>query len=88
MDPTKKLNKRVSVVTTFSKDSTTEGYTSFPAKMTYEGKEIVFTKLAMHYPTKHGHKVVHIYNMSDGDNDYRLEFDTESLTWWLTEVIL
>lgn len=86
MDPTKKLRERVQVATTYSKDITSEGYTSFPAKMVYKGKEIVFTTLALGYPTQHGHKTVHVYNMSDGTNDYRLEFDAENLTWWLTEI--
>ncbi len=31
--------------------------------------------------------MIHVFDMSDGTNDYRLEFDAERLTWTLVSMI-
>lgn len=31
--------------------------------------------------------MIHVFEMSDGVNDYRLEYDTERLTWMLLSMI-
>lgn len=48
------------------------------------GREVRVTKLGLHHPRSDGRKTMHIFDVTDGGADYRLEFDTERLTWRLT----
>lgn len=86
MDPTILINRRVDVVCSFKGDGDIQSI-CFPHKMKYQGKEITFTELGLRHPTVQGRRMVHIFDMSDGANDYRLEFDAESLTWTLVATI-
>lgn len=58
----------------------------FPKKMEYDGRNVVFTETGLRYPTKKGQKMVHVFDMTDGQADYRLEFDAEVLDWKLVRV--
>lgn len=86
MDPTIQINKRVSVVTVF-RDKGRPTELCVPSKMRYNGKDVTFTELGLRHPTSAGRRMVHIFDMSDGVNDYRLAFDAESLTWTLISQI-
>lgn len=86
MDPTIAINERVDVVVLCRKGRDV-GFNCLPIKMNHHGHEIVFTKRAFHHPTAKGKRMIHVFDMSDGSNDYRLEFDAESLTWTLMAVI-
>lgn len=48
------------------------------------GKEVVVTELGLRHPVSNGLKTVHMFDVTDGGADYRLEFDSERLTWRLT----
>lgn len=86
MDPTILVNERVDVAVLYRKhgDISTLCY---PYKMKYRGREIVFSELCLRHPTAQGKRMVHVFDMSDGANDYRLEFDAEGLTWTLVAMI-
>jgi hypothetical protein len=86
MDPTIRLNVRVDVVATFKRAGDIQTL-CFPHKMRYQGHEIVFTDLGLRHPTAKGKRMIHVFDMSDGVNDYRLEFDAEGLIWTLVAVI-
>lgn len=86
MDPTISINKRVDVVPIFHADAP-ERTVCVPWKMRYGSQEIVFTTFGMRHPTTKGKRMVHIFEMSDGVNDYRLEFNAERLTWTLVSMI-
>ena len=47
-------------------------------------REIIVTELGLRTPVAAGRKKVHMYDVTDGEADYRLEFDSERLTWKLT----
>ena len=86
MDPTIKINERVDVITVFyAKPNGLD--ICMPKKMKYQGREVTFTTLGMRHPTAKGKRMIHIFDMSDGVNDYRLEFDAENLTWTLASMI-
>jgi hypothetical protein len=38
----------------------------------------------LRHPSSQGSRTLHIFDVTDGGADYRLEFDTERLTWHLT----
>lgn len=48
------------------------------------GREIVVTELGLRHPSHQGSKTIHMFDVTDGGADYRLEFDSERLTWRLT----
>jgi hypothetical protein len=48
------------------------------------GREVEVSELGLRHPVSHGAKTVHVFDVTDGGADYRLEFDSERLTWRLT----
>lgn len=48
------------------------------------GREIEVSEIGLAYPTKQGKRTLHIFDITDGATDYRLEFDAERLIWCLT----
>lgn len=48
------------------------------------GREVVVTKIGLRHPTIQGRRTMHIFDVTDDTADYRLEFDSERLTWRLT----
>ncbi len=48
------------------------------------GREVEVKELGLRHPLSHGSKTIHIFDVTDGGADYRLEFDSERLIWRLT----
>ena len=48
------------------------------------GREVIITEIGLHHPTEKGRRTIHVFDVTDDEADYRLEFDTERLTWQLT----
>ena len=86
MNPIIELNERVDVVAVFKKRGDV-GTLCMPCKMRYKGQEIEFSELGLRHPTQAGRRMIHVFDMSDGVNDYRLEFDAEALTWTLVAML-
>jgi hypothetical protein len=86
MDPTIRMDVIVDVVPIF-KGRASELNVCVPWKMKWGGKEVVFEKLGMRHPTSKGKRLIHVFEVSDGTNDYRLEFDAERLTWRLVSMM-
>jgi hypothetical protein len=79
------VNETVKVVASFGL-SNNVGARLRPVKMLYHGREVVFTELGMYHPTAAGKRAIHVFDLSDGASDYRLEFDAERLTWRLVSI--
>lgn len=81
MDDETFLHERVQVVATFG-----DGLElCVPRRFRRSnGREIEVTEIGLRHPTKQGKRTVHMFDITDGGTDYRLEFDTERLTWHLT----
>lgn len=86
MDPTVSINERVDVVTLYYAHAA-ERSICVPWKMRFRGREIMFQSLGMRHPTAKGQRMIHVFEMSDGVNDYRLEFDAERLIWMLVSMV-
>lgn len=86
MNPTTYINERVDVVVLFRRQGK-ETDLCVPHKMRYQNQEIVFTEVGLRHPTKQGKRMIHVFDMSNGINDYRLEFDAEALTWKLVAIL-
>lgn len=80
------INERIEVVAVY-RTAVDVGQICYPAKMRYRGQEITFTELGLRHPTSKGRRMIHVFDMSDGTNDYRLEFDAEALTWTLVAML-
>jgi hypothetical protein len=86
MDNTLLINQRVEVVVVFRKAGDVSRI-CLPARMRYKGQDIVLEELGFRHPTIQGKRMVHVFDVSDGVNDYRLEFDAEGLTWTLITML-
>ena len=81
MDDETFLNERIDVVATFG----TGLNPCVPRKFRRaNGREVAITEIGLRHPTQAGSRTVHMFDVTDGGADYRLEFDSERLTWHLT----
>lgn len=48
------------------------------------GREVVVSETGLIYPALRGQKELHVFDVTDGQADYQLEFDAKNLTWHLT----
>lgn len=80
MDPAIELDEHVQVVATFG-----EGLSvCFPRLFRRaNGREVRITELGLRHPTTQGRRTMHVFEVTDGGTDYRLEFDSERLKWRL-----
>jgi len=75
------LNERVQVVAVFGAGH----HPCHPIRFKRaNGREIEITELGLRHPGAGGRKTIHIFDVTDGGADYRLELDSEQLTWRLT----
>ena len=75
------LNERIDVVARFG----AANQPCVPVKFRRRNRrEIKVTELGLRTPVADGRKKVHMFDVTDGEADYRLEFDSERLTWKLT----
>jgi len=75
------LNERVRVLAIFGKGLNPCNPYKFQRP---SGKEVTITEIGLRHPTSKGDQTVHIFDVTDGCADYRLEFNSERLTWHLT----
>ena len=74
------LNERVKAVAFFNAGTNPCRLLKFQRP---NGQEIAIKEIGLVHPTVYGKRMVHVYDVTDGRADYRLEFDAESLTWKL-----
>ena len=48
------------------------------------GREINITEIGLRHPSLQGKRMIHIFDVTDGLADYRIELDAERLIWRLT----
>lgn len=48
------------------------------------GREVDVKEVGLRHPTTSGMRTTHVFEVTDGGADYRIEFDSERLTWKLT----
>lgn len=75
------LNEQIDVVALFRPGRVMCEPIKFRRK---SGREIVVTEIGLRHPKTFGSRLTHIFDVTDGNADYRLEFDAGHLTWRLT----
>ena len=48
------------------------------------GQIIEITEIGLRHPRPRGMRMIHVFDVTDGGADYRIEFDAEQLVWHLT----
>ncbi len=85
MDHVTLINKEVSIVAYYFKSSARR-LRCFPKRMEWDGRRVNFTETGLVHPTKKGQRMIHVFDMTDGQADYRLEFDAQALSWTLVAI--
>jgi hypothetical protein len=85
MDQAIQINKDVSIIAYYFKNGTRR-LRCFPKRMEYDGQRVNFTETGLVHPTKKGQRMIHVFDMTDGSADYRLEFDAQALSWKLIAI--
>ena len=86
MNPVVNINEPITVKMLFGEPS--KGYGSArPLEIIWHNREILITALGLHHIARHNGHLIHVFDVSDGQNNYRLEFDSNQLTWKLESMI-
>lgn len=75
------LNERIKVIATFGSGLNPCCPIRFKRP---SGRKIRITEIGLRHPNIKGKRLIHVFDVTDGSVDYRLEFDAERLTWHLT----
>lgn len=75
------LNEQIEVVAIFRPGRTMCEPVKFRRA---NGREVAVAEIGLRHPTVKGNRTVHMFDVTDGGTDYRVEFDSERLTWRLT----
>jgi hypothetical protein len=51
---------------------------SFPKRMLWDDREYTFAEIGMHYLIKKGQELIRLFDVSDGQTDYRLKCDGQN----------
>ena len=76
------INEKISVI---SKYDRMKG-TVIPLKLHWQGKEFFIKKLSYYHRVRQGRNILHIFHVTDGNLDFRLRLDSETLHWTLEEI--
>jgi len=65
---------------TFREDPHGQRLESFPRRMVYDGREYTFIELGMRYLVQKGQQLVSLFDVSDGQNAFRLRCEGDHWT--------
>lgn len=51
---------------------------AFPKRMVWDDREYSFAEIGMHFLIKKGQELIRLFDVSDGQNDYRLKCDEQN----------
>ncbi|MEK7592435.1 MAG: hypothetical protein AAB508_03505 [Patescibacteria group bacterium] len=59
---------------------------AYPWAISWRGRRHTVKTVGLHHTTRVGRVLFHLFSVSDGTTCFRLQFDTEFLSWKLLEV--
>jgi len=77
-----KINERVQV----SCGSCLQTGRLLPSSLTWRGRTYRVEKIGFCFPQRRGRTLHHLFSLVAGGNFFKLDFNTESLLWFLEEV--
>lgn len=78
------INKEITVTALYFRGK--QQFKSFPKRILFDNQEITFIESGMQYLVQQGQHLVRLFDMSDGNNTYRLKFDPEQWIWTLVRI--
>lgn len=78
------VNKEVTITAMYFRNR--RELKSYPKRMEYNGNTVNFIESGLQYLIKRGQKMVQIFDMSDGQDTYRLKFDENEFNWILVNI--
>lgn len=57
-----------------------------PVILKWDGREYRITKIGLHHTFREGRTLFHIFSVVSGETFFRLNFNTDTLSWRLEEV--
>jgi hypothetical protein len=76
------INEKVSVISIYD----AQKHTSLPYLVKWQGKKYRIVKIGYHHRQRQGRIMKHIYSVSSTTLFFRLNFDSENLSWTLEQV--
>ncbi|HSD55826.1 MAG TPA: hypothetical protein VLA92_01600 [Candidatus Saccharimonadales bacterium] len=77
------INKEVAVTAVYFNNS--RELTSYPKRIEFEGREYTFRD-GLRYLVQKGQRLIQIFDMTDGQAEYRLRFDNNEQLWTLIDI--
>lgn len=81
---TQTINKEVNVTALYFRNK--KQLKSFPKRMEFDGQEYIFQESGLQYQIIKENEDLRLFDMTDGNSDYRLRFDYKKLTWTLVSI--
>lgn len=69
----------------FTQPRRTSRLEAFPKRMIWDDREYNFAEIGMHYLVKKGQELIRLFDVSDGQNDFRLKCDEQN-QWTLVSI--
>ena len=57
-----------------------------PKHLGWRGRSYTINKTGLHHTYRSGRALIHVFSVTDGNTFFRLELNTDTLLWMLTEV--
>ena len=57
-----------------------------PKHLGWRGRSYTINKTGLHHTYRSGRALIHVFSVTDGNTFFRLELNTDTLLWTLTEV--
>lgn len=77
------INKEVAVTAVYFQNS--QELKSFPKRIEFDGREYTFRD-GLRYLVQKGQRLIQVFDMTDGQSEYRLRFDTHDKLWTLVDI--
>lgn len=77
------INKEISVTAVYFQNG--RELKSFPKRIEFDGREYTFMN-GLRYLVQKGQKLIQVFDMTDGQAEYRLRFDTHDKLWTLVDI--
>jgi hypothetical protein len=78
------INQEVSVTSVYFRPG--RHLKGFPKRMEYEGREYTFAESGLRYLMQKGQELIEVFDMTDGQREYRLAHDGQASKWTLVGV--
>lgn len=77
------VNKEVNITAWYFKNR--QQLVSFPKRMEFDRQEYIFAE-GLRFLIQKGKSIVQLFDMTDGNSNYRLRFDNDDQIWTLVSI--